>query len=283
MTSTHSPTPDYPEIDDLLRELDETGVLLLTLNRPHRNNGWTFALEDAYFGTLIAAANDPAVRAIVVTGAGKSFCPGLDLQILEESAKQGNPGGMYRRWPMTTARLIPKPIIAAVNGACAGIGFVQMASCDLVFASSTAKFTTAFARRGLPAENSLSWILPRIVGTAHAMDLLMSARVVLADEALSMGLVSRVLEPADLVPAALAYARDLAANCSPAAMAHIKGQVLADWERTAEESRLRSLVLMSEMGIHPDFLEGVTSFGEKRSPEFAGLDAHLHIDKSINR
>src|SRR6266542_672376 len=157
-TDTTQPT-DYPEFDELLRRLDD-GVLLLTINRPERNNAWTFALEDAYFGTLIAAANDPAVRVIVVTAAGKSFCPGLDLQLLEESAKQGTVG-MYRRWPMTTARLIPKPVIAAVNGACAGIGFVQIASCDIVFAATTAKFTTAFARRGLPAENSLSWLLPR--------------------------------------------------------------------------------------------------------------------------
>lgn len=278
-----TPMTEYPEIDELLRELDEKGVLLLTLNRPERNNGWTFSLEDAYFGTLIAAANDPAVRVIVVTGAGKSFCPGLDLQLLEESAKQGSPGGMYRRWPMTTARLIPKPIIVAVNGACAGIGFVQMASCDVVFASATAKFTTAFARRGLPAENSLSWILPRLIGTANAMDLLMSARVIMADEARSMGLVSRVVEPDELVPAALAYAGDLAINCSPSAMAHIKRQVLADWETTAEESRLRSLVLMSEMGVHPDFVEGVASYQDKRPPAFAGLDARLHIAKSINR
>ncbi len=278
-----TPISVYPEVDELIGEIDGQGVLLLTMNRPHRNNGWTFELEDAYFGTLIAAANDAAVRAIVVTGAGRSFCPGLDLQILERSAVQGTSGGLYRRWPMTTARLIPKPIVAAVNGACAGIGFVQMASCDVVFASTAARFTTAFARRGLPAENSLSWILPRLVGTARAMDLLVSGRVVEAAEALSMGLVSRVLEPDALLPAALAYARDIAANCSPTAMAHIKRQVLTDWELTAEESRLRSLVLMSEMGVHPDFREGVTSFQEKRPPVFAGLDAQLHIAKSINR
>lgn len=282
-TDPSTPIRTYPEFEELLRELDDDGVLLLTLNRPDRNNGWTFALEDAYFGTLIAAANDPAVRAIVVTGAGKSFCPGLDMQVLERSAKTGDAGGMYRRWPMTTARQIPKPIIAAINGACAGIGFVQMASCDVVFASTAAKFTTAFSRRGLPAENSLSWMLPRLVGTANAMDLLLSARVVLADEALAMGLVKRVVAPDELLPTAVAYARDLAKNCSPASMAHIKQQVLGDWERGAEESRLRSLVLVSEMGQHPDFVEGVTSFQEKRPPAFAGRDAQLHVSKSINR
>jgi enoyl-CoA hydratase/carnithine racemase len=179
--------------------------------------------------------------------------------------------------------LIPKPVIGAINGACAGIGFVQAASYDVVFASTAAKFTTSFARRGLPAENGLSWLLPRRIGTANAMDLLLSARVVLADEALAMGLVNRVCEPDELLPAALAYARELATNCSPASMAHIKRQVLDDWERTAEESRLRSLVLMSEMGAHPDFVEGVTSFGEKRPPRFAGLAAGLHVPKAINR
>jgi enoyl-CoA hydratase/carnithine racemase len=278
----NAPIRDYPESDELLRELAD-GVLLLTINRPERNNAWTHTLEAAYFGSLIAAANDPAVKAIVVTGAGKSFCPGMDLQILEASAKDGQPSGMHRRWPMTTARLVPKPVIGAINGACAGIGFIHLASFDLAFASSAAKFTTSFARRGLPAENSLSWLLPRLVGTTAALDLLLSARVVLADEARSLGLVSRVVEPDELVPTALAYARDLAANCSPAAMAHIKRQVLDDWERSAEESRLRALVLMSEMGAHPDFKEGVMSFQERRAPTFAGLDAHLHVPKAINR
>ncbi len=277
------PIRDYPDSDELLRELDEHGVLLLTLNRPDRNNAWTYTLEDAYFGSLVAAANDPTVRAIVVTGAGRSFCPGMDLEILERSARNGQPSGMQRRWPMTTARLVPKPVIGAINGACAGIGFIHLASCDVAFASTAAKFTTSFARRGLPAENSLSWILPRLVGTANAMDLLLSARVVLADEARDLGLVNKVYEPDDLVPAALTYARDLAMNCSPVSMAHIKRQVLDDWERTAEESRLRALVLMSEMGSHPDFKEGVLSFQEKRHARFTGLDAHLHVPKAINR
>jgi enoyl-CoA hydratase/carnithine racemase len=274
------PITEYPAFDELLSELDN-GVMLLTFNRPERNNAWTYALEDAYFATLIAAANDPAVKVIVVTGAGRSFCPGLDMQILEKSAKNG-PAGKHPRWPMTTARLIPKPVIGAINGACAGIGFIHLASFDITFASTQAKFTTSFTRRGLPAEHSLSWILPRLVGTANAMDLLLSARIVLADEARQLGLVNRVVEPDQLLPTALAYARDLAENCSPASMAHIKCQVLDDWNRTAEESRLYALQLMAEMGTHPDFAEGVMSFQEKRPANFAGLDAQLTVPKGTN-
>ncbi len=268
----------------LLRQLDEHGVLLLTFNRPDRNNGWCLELEEAYFGALIEASSDSAVRVIVVTGAGRSFCPGMDIQILEQSAKSGTHStATSRRWPMTTARWIPKPMIAAVNGACAGIGFVQMTCCDLRFAASTAKFTTAFARRGLPAENSLSWMLPRLIGTGNALDLLLSARVVLADEALQLGLVNRVYPADELLPAALAYARDLADNCSPTSMALIKQQVSRDWERSAEESRLQSLVLMSEMGAHADFSEGVMSYQEKRQATFGGYAEELKIPRSINR
>ncbi len=265
--------------DEVLRELDDAGVLLLTLHRPERNNAWTIEMEEAYFGALIAASNDPAVRTIVVTGSGKSFCPGLDMVALEAAAREGRSIASHRRYPMTLARFIPKPVIGAINGAAAGIGFIQASCCDIRFASTTAKFTSAFARRGLAAENGVSWIVPKIVGAANAMDLLLSARVVLADEALSMGLVNRVVEPDELLPTALAYARDLAANCSPAAMAAIKGQVLDDYERGAEEARLQALVINSEVIAGPDFQEGVTSFTEKRAAAFAGLS----IDPAVQR
>jgi len=188
-----------------------------------------------------------------------------------------------RRWPMNFSRHVPKPVIAAVNGACAGIGFIQAVASDLRFASTAAKFTTAFARRGLPAENSISWMLPRLIGSANALDLLLSARVVQADEALQLGLVNRVVEPDELLPVTLAYARDLAANCSPNAMAAIKRQVLDDWERTSEESRLTALVTVSELTAGADFAEGVASFTEKRAPMFAGLAADVSVPKGWYR
>lgn len=269
--------------DVVLQELDSHGVLLLTWNRPARNNGWSIQLEEAYFGALIDAANDPRVKSIVVTGAGRTFCPGMDISTLERTASGEKPTSLPRRWPMTTARLIPKPVIAAINGACAGIGFIQAACADIRFAARGARFTTAFARRGLPAENALSWILPRLIGQANAVDLLLSARVIDADEAMNLGFLNGVVEPDRLLPTALAYARDLADNCSPNAMAMIKQQIGDDWNDDAESSRLKALVLMSEAGQHPDFAEGVKSFTEKRPPNFPGLAAQLKISKSINR
>lgn len=274
---------EYPEPITVLRQLDDAGVLLLTFNRPDRNNGWTIELEEEYFATLLAAGEDPAVRVIVVTGAGKSFCPGLDMQALEDSAKRGKPMASIRRYPLTLPWSIPKTIIAAVNGAAAGIGFIQVACTDLRFASSTAKFTTAFSRRGLPAENALSWVLPRLIGVTNAMDLLLSARVVTADEALQLGLLNKVFAPEELLPATLAYARDLALNCSPFALSSIKAQVHADLERGMEEARMTALAQVSEHTHHADFQEGVTSFTERRAPKFAGYAKHLDINRGWYR
>jgi enoyl-CoA hydratase/carnithine racemase len=260
---------------ELLRDLTD-GVLLLSFNRPDRNNAWTIGLENAYFDALIEAAGDPAVRVIVVTGVGRAFCPGMDTDVL--MAAVGGVRADVPRRPMTLARRIPKPVIAAVNGACAGIGFIQACAADLRFAARGAKLTTSFVRRGLPAENSLSWLLPRMIGAGRAADLLLSGRVILAEEAHAMGLVEHLCEPDELLPAALAYAGDLAANCSPRSMEIIKQQLQLDWEGTAEASRMRAIELVASLATGADFGEGVRSYTEKRPPRFEGVAVTVEVE-----
>jgi enoyl-CoA hydratase/carnithine racemase len=161
--------------------------------------------------------------------------------------------------------------VAAINGPCAGIGLVQALMCDVRFAAEGAKLTTAFARRGLVAEHGISWILPRLVGPARALDLLLSGRVVLAQEAAELGLVNRALAPELLLEKTLAYARDLAVNCSPASMATMKRQVYTALQQGLPEALADADRLMLESFTAPDFVEGVTSFIERRDPRFAPL------------
>lgn len=259
--------------DLVLYSVDE-GVALLTLNRPERLNAWTQELERAYFGALSECAADDAVRVIVVTGAGRGFCAGADmgeLQALQAGELDVSAETHGERLPQTHPLSIGKPIIAAVNGACAGLGLVQALMCDLRFAAAGAKFTTAFSRRGLVAEHGISWLLPRLVGQARALDLLLSARVVLAEEALELGLVNRVVEPDRLLDETLAYAADLAANCSPASMAIMKRQVYAAFEQGLGEALDEANGLMLESFGRDDFREGVQSFVEGRPPAFPPL------------
>ena len=257
--------------ETVLREVTE-GVCVLTLNRPERMNAWTHAMEERYFDLLEEADRDPAVRVIVVTGSGRGFCPGFDMDALA-ALSEGDAGEVEApRRPQTFPLAVRKPIVAAINGACAGIGLVQALMCDIRFAAAGAKFTTAFARRGLVAEHGSSWLLPRLVGPAHALDLLLSGRVFLAEEAERLGVVNRVLPADEVRDHALAYARDLATNCSPASMAAMKAQVYRDLQRDLDESLEDANRLMAESFGRPDFAEGVQSFTERREPRFAPLD-----------
>ncbi len=260
-------------MSDVVQKQVSEGVALLTLNRPDRLNAWTAEMEQTYFGMLEECAASSEVRVIVVTGAGRGFCAGADMQELQ-AIGNGGPSAeeiARERYPQSLPLSIPKPIVAAINGACAGIGLVQALMCDIRFAAEGAKITTAFARRGLVAEHGISWILPRLVGPSRALDLLLSGRVVLADEALALGLVNRVLAPDALLDATLDYARELAVNCSPASMATMKRQVYGDLELGLIEATAAADRLMLESFTAPDFVEGVTSFLERRDPRFTAL------------
>jgi enoyl-CoA hydratase/carnithine racemase len=249
----------------------DRGVALVTLDRPDRLNAWTARMAEEYRWALTTADDDPAVRVVVVTGAGRGFCAGADFQALDGLAETGeypNPDG-----PVGHAHTFPLglgvPVIAAVNGPVAGVGFVLMCFCDLRFAAAGAKITTSFARLGLPAEHGVSWVLPRMIGAARSADLLFSSRVVLAEEAAELGLVNRVLAPDELLPFALDYARGLAAEMSPASLRVIKRQLWGDLLGGLDDSARTAVDLMVRMVREPDFAEGVAAFQEKRPPRFA--------------
>jgi enoyl-CoA hydratase/carnithine racemase len=244
------------------------GVAVVTLNRPERNNGMTGALELAYFARLAQAAEDREARAVVVTGSGRSFCPGADLGNRLEPGDEPLPN---TKIPTTFPLGIDKPLVAAINGGCAGVGLVQALQCDVRFAATQAKFTTAFARRGLIAEYAIAWLLPRIVGQGPATDLLMSGRVFDAAEALRIGLVAAVVDRDDVLTTAIAYAKDLADNVSPASMATIKEQLRRSHTVSLDEALADSNELMRQSTQGPDVREGVDSYLEGRPPAFLPL------------
>ena len=255
----------------VLYEVDD-GVAVVTLNRPERLNAWTGELGTGYFDALDRAAADPDVRAVVVTGAGRGFCAGADMDNLQGiSSGQGEGGGeppRLRAERHDYALSIPKPVVAAINGACAGLGFVHAMMCDIRFAAEGAKFTSAFVRRGLIAEHGVAWMLPRVVGPSHALDILMSGRVFLAEEAKEMGVVSRVVPRDDLLAEAVSYARDLGRYSAPWSMAQIKRQVWGQLDQARSDALDESNALMRESLTRPDFKEGVQSFVEQRDPNF---------------
>ncbi|HEU0101959.1 MAG TPA: enoyl-CoA hydratase-related protein [Mycobacteriales bacterium] len=247
-------------------------VLLLTLNRPERLNAWTDALEDEYFAHLRQAETDPDVRAVVVTGAGRGFSAGADMADLTRVTEEGSDAVSARERPPRTYPLTLRlPLVAAINGAAAGLGLVQALFCDLRFCAPEAKLTTSFARRGLVAEYGVAWLLPRMVGVSTALDLLMSGRVVRGEEARQLGLVDRVLPLDELVDGAVAYATDLALHCSPRSMATIKEQVRRSLDQGFGTAVAEADALMLESFDAPDVAEGVRSYLEKRPPDFAPL------------
>jgi enoyl-CoA hydratase/carnithine racemase len=248
-------------------------IAVLRLNRPERLNAWTPELQTRYFDLLDQCAEREDVRVIVVTGAGRGFCAGADMDNLQSvaSGELDSTSGAHDPRPVTYALGIPKPVIAAINGPCAGLGLVHALMCDIRFAAQSAKITTAFSRRGLIAEHAISWMLPRLVGPARSLDLLFSGRIVLGDEAAELGIVNRSVPDETVLEEAVGYGRMLATECSPSSMAQMKRQVYSDYERTLSESLAIANQLMIESFSGADFAEGVQSFLERRPPRFAPL------------
>lgn len=255
--------------------VSEAGVAVITLNRPERLNSWGADISSGVYAAFDRAEADAAVRAVVLTGIGKGFCAGAymgAMQDLGESISGDTDVSKIvgERHPhfLTTLR---KPVIAAINGACVGIGLTHALMCDVRFAATGAKFATAFPRRGLIGEYGITWILPRLAGWGASADLLLSGRTFLAEEAAQLGLVKAVVPPEDLLPTALAYAEDLARNCSPASMAVIKSQLYGDAGDPVVDVSARAEKLMHESLVRPDLIEGISAFLEKRPPNFPPL------------
>ncbi len=184
--------------DDLVLAERRGPVVLLTLNRPAKLNAWSNALEDRYFDLLEQADDDPQVRAVVVTGAGRGFCSGADLDDLRHVA-DATDDDLVRPRPRDFPLRVRKPVVAAIRGPVAGLGLIEALYCDVRFGDATARFTTAFARRGLIAEYGVTWLLPRVVGHSRATDLLLSSRMIDADEAHRIGLLDHLVTTGDVV------------------------------------------------------------------------------------
>jgi enoyl-CoA hydratase/carnithine racemase len=260
------------------------GVATITLNRPDKLNAWRGQMEQEVRAAMKVAAADDSVRVIVLTGAGKGFCAGADMNMLQ--GIQGD-GGSSRAaidaaepWDASSNEnfqkqysyfpAVKKPIIGAINGSAAGLGLIMALYCDIRFAADTAKFTTAFSRRGLVAEHGISWLLPRLIGFANAADLLFSARVITAAEAKDVGLVSRVIPAADFQSEVAAYAKMLATEVSPRSLREMKREI---WN--AQFQSLGQAIEAANADMPPsfkseDFKEGVAHFVEKRAPKFTG-------------
>ena len=262
-------------------------VAVITLNRPDALNALTGRMQREFKHALAEAESDPAVVGVVLTGAGRGFCAGADIGGLQStadgkknpeedlSALKATPGdqkmGENFKISYTFMLSLKKPIIAAINGPCAGLGFCYALLCDMRFAEKQAKFTTAFSQRGLIAEHASSWLLPRLIGSGKALDILWSARKFEGEEAKELGLVERVVDTGESLNAAIQYIQELAQHVSPTSLQIMKAQVYRHLNMELGEAMVESNQWMDESLKSEDFKEGVTSFIERRKPNFNRL------------
>ncbi|MEQ8859988.1 MAG: enoyl-CoA hydratase-related protein [Pseudomonadales bacterium] len=271
---------------DIRYEVDDP-VAVITMNRPDALNAFTVRMLAEIRHALAEAEADERVVGIVLTGAGRGFCSGMDMNALDSmsgdgggepedlSAFKASPGDpdLGPDFQVTYSYLlgVRKPILAAVNGACAGLGFVFALLSDMRFVDRSAKFSTAFSQRGLIAEHGASWILPRLIGPGRALDLLWSARKFDGEEAARLGLAERLCEPGTSLDEAVAYVKTLAASASPTSLRVIKAQVYRHLNMPLGEAMQETNEWMAESLKREDFREGVRSFIEKRPPAFKRL------------
>jgi enoyl-CoA hydratase/carnithine racemase len=258
-------------------------VAIITLNRPEALNAWTTQMGAEVRHAVGQAEKDPAAVGIVITGAGRGFCAGADLNMLAgigegvgmgtaDAALAADPGdpswGDDLRGEYTYLLSVPKPIIAAINGPVAGMGVPISLCCDLRFMANEAVLTTSFSQRGLVAEWGVSWLLPRLVGSAVALDLLFSARKIDGVEAERLGVVNRAVPAAEVLDVAKQYIIDLAERCSPTSLAIMKRQVYQQLHAGLGVAEREAQALMVESFSRPDFNEGVHSYLQRRRPDF---------------
>jgi enoyl-CoA hydratase/carnithine racemase len=276
--------------DDLYREIlyaVDDPVATITLNRPQALNAWTQRMAAEVRHAVAAAEDDRAVVGIIITGAGRGFCAGADMKTLTTLTEGGRLEDDFSDVEVRRTHPLPedfageytyllaarKPIIAAINGPIAGMAVPIALCCDLRFMAADAPLLTAFAQRGLVAEWGISWLLPRMIGPARALDLLFSSRKVSGAEAAEMGLVNAAMPAEEVVPHSRRYIEGLAADCSPASLEIMKRQVYEQLTARLGPSEREARQLMIESFGRPDFTEGVQSFLQKRPPSFGRLGA----------
>jgi|TARA_B100000929_G_scaffold248149_1_gene207075 enoyl-CoA hydratase/carnithine racemase len=267
-----------------IRQEDVGSTRVVLLSRPHRRNAWTGRMHTEYRWALQQADEDPSVKAIVVTGdpEGRAFCVGADAAALEGHAERGgyDPGTPddlpmpgYGVHPAFDADFawhfgLAKPVVAAINGAAAGIGLVVACFADLRFAAAGSKLTTAYGKLGLPAEYGLSWLLPRMIGLGRANDLLLTSRVVLAEEARDLGLVNEVVSPDELLPRVHGWIEEFLGPVARSSLTAAKRQVYTDLHRDAASAIDEATRLLDVHTAGPDYAEGVAALTQRRPPNF---------------